>query len=116
MLGIVVYFKMVPQRDTRLKVSALLRVERKVTKITNLAEVSGTTVYAIKKHMGDGEGVNRHADSGRKSVVDCDSLRDAIQSSSSNCIAQAVLDLDIFTVLLRRHYFYLYRGHKYVRP
>ena len=58
---------MTPQRDNRVKVSALLRAGHKVSEVANLAR---TTVYAIKKLMGVGEGVNRRAGSGRKTVVD----------------------------------------------
>ena len=76
---------MAPQRDNRAKVSALLRevAQRghKVSEVANLVGVSRTTVYSIKKHMDDGEGINRRAGSGQKTVVDRDSLRDAIRSS-----------------------------------
>ena len=44
---------------------------------------------AIKKHMDDGEGVNRRAGSGRKTVVDRDRLRNAIEGTASNGILQA---------------------------
>ena len=40
--------------------------------------------------MDDGKGVNRHADSGRKTVVDRDSLRDAIRGTASSGVPQAV--------------------------
>ena len=40
--------------------------------------------------MDDGEGVNERAGSGLKTVVNCDSLRDAIRNSPSNSIPQAV--------------------------
>ena len=59
-------------------VSALLRVGHKESAVANLVGVSCTTVYAIKKRIDDGEGVNRRAGSGRMAVVDRDSLRDAI--------------------------------------
>ena len=63
-----------PQRDSRLKVSALLRAGHKVSEVANLVGVSRTTVCAIKKRIDNGEGVNRRAGSGRKTVVDRDSL------------------------------------------
>ena len=66
MFVIVVYFKMAVQRDNRVKVSALLRAGHKVSEAANLVGVSRTIVYSIKKRMGDGEGVNRRAGSGRK--------------------------------------------------
>ena len=44
---------MVPQRDNRVKVSALLRAGHKVCQVANLAGVSRTTVYAINKRMDD---------------------------------------------------------------
>ena len=69
---------MTPRRDNRVKVSALLRARHKVSEVANLFGVSRTPVYAIKKRMDDGEDANRRAGSGRKSVVDRDSLRDAI--------------------------------------
>ena len=75
---IVVYFKKAPQRDNRVKVSALLRAGDTLRGAANLVGVSRTTVYAIKKHMDDGEGVNRRTGSGQKTVVDHDSLRHAI--------------------------------------
>ena len=56
---IVGYFKMAPQTDNRVKVSALLRAGHKVGEVANLVGVSRTTVYVIKKHVDGGEGVNR---------------------------------------------------------
>ena len=53
------------------------------SEVANLAEVSCTTVYAIRKRMDDGESVNRCADSGQTTVVDRDSWRDVIRSSPS---------------------------------
>ena len=73
---------MAPHRDNSVKVSALLRAGHKVSEVANLVGVSRTTVYSIEKRMDDGEGVNRRASSGRKTVVDRDSLRNAIRSSS----------------------------------
>ena len=70
---------MIPQRGNRVKVSALLRAVHKVSEGENLVGVSRTTVYAIEKRMNDGEEVNRHANSCRKTVVNRDSLRDAIR-------------------------------------
>ena len=57
---IAVYFQLAPQRDNREKVSALL-AGHKVSDVANLVGVSRTTVYAIKKRIDDGEGVNRRA-------------------------------------------------------
>ena len=73
---------MAPERDNRVKVSALLRAGHKVSEVAKLVGVSRTTVYANKKHIDDGEGVNRCADSGRKTAVDGDSLRGAIRGSA----------------------------------
>ena len=52
------------------KVSALFCARPKVSEVANLAVVSSTTVYAIKKRMIDCEGVNSLAGSGGKTVVD----------------------------------------------
>ena len=60
-----------PQRDNRVKVSALLRVGHKENEGANL-------FAATKKRVDNGESGNRRAGSGRKTVVDRDSLRDAI--------------------------------------
>ena len=49
---------MTPHKDSRVKVSVLLRVRHKVSEVANLVGVSRTTVYAMKKSMDDGEGVN----------------------------------------------------------
>ena len=49
------------QRDNRVNVSALLRVEHKVSEVANLIGVSHTTVYVIKKRLDDGECVSRRA-------------------------------------------------------
>ena len=81
---------MAPQRDNRVEVSALLRAGHKVSEGAKLAGVSRTTVCAIKKSIDDGESVNRRAGSSRKTVVDRDSLRDAIQGTASKDIPQAV--------------------------
>ena len=78
------YFKIAPQRDNRVKVAALLRAGHKVSEVAKLVGVSRTTVYSIKKRMGDGEGVIRQAGSSRKTIVDRDSLRDAIRETASN--------------------------------
>ena len=88
------YFKIAPQRDNSGKVSALFRARHKVSEIANLG-VFRTTVYAIKKRMGDGEGVNRRASSDRKTVVDCDSLRDAISSSARKFMRLYARRLDV---------------------
>ena len=72
---------MTPQRDNRVIVSALLRGGQIVSDVANFVGVSRTTVYAIKKRINDGEGVNRRAGIDRKTVVDRDGLRDAIRSS-----------------------------------
>ena len=65
---------MAPQRDNWVKESAPLRAGHKVSEVANLVGVSRIAVYAIKKRMDDGEGVDRRADSGRKTVVDRDRL------------------------------------------
>ena len=77
---------MTPQRDNRVKVSALLRAEPRVCEVANLVGVSRTIVYAIKKRIDDSEGANRHAGCGRKTVVDHDSLRDIIRETASKGI------------------------------
>ena len=53
-----------------MKVSVLLRAGHKVSEVANLVAVSRITVYAIKKCMDYGEGVNSRTGSGRKTVVD----------------------------------------------
>ena len=88
---IVAYFKMAIQRDNRVKVSALLRAGHKVSEVANLVGVSRATVYVIKIRMG--EGVNRRAASDRKTVVDRDSLRDAIRGSPSMFMCQHEIEL-----------------------
>lgn len=93
---------MASQRDKRVEVSALLRAGNKVSEVANLVSVSRTTVYSIKKRMDDGEGVNRRAGSGRKSVVDRDSLRDAIQSSPSTSMRQHARRLVVGGATVRR--------------
>ena len=55
---------MAPQRNYQVKVSALFHAGHKVSEVANLVGV----IYA--KRMNDGEGVNRRARSGRKTVVD----------------------------------------------
>lgn len=93
---------MAAQRDNRLKVSALLQAGHKVSHVANLVGVSRTTVYAIKKRMDDGEGVNRRAGSGRKSVVDHDSLRDAIRRSPRTSMRQHARRLGVGGATVRR--------------
>ena len=61
-----------------MEVSAFLIAGHKVREVETLVGVSRTTIYAIKKRMDDGKGANRRTGSGRKTVVDCASLRDAI--------------------------------------
>ena len=77
------YFKMVSQSDNLTKVFALLRAGHNVSEAANFPVVSRTTVYEIKKRMDDGEGVNRRAGSGFKTVMDHDSLPDAIHGTAS---------------------------------
>ena len=69
-----------PQRDNR------VRAGHKLSEVANLVGVFRATVYAIKKPMDDTEGVNRRTDSGQKTVVGRDSLRDAIQGTASLAI------------------------------
>ena len=59
---------------SRAGLSALPHAGQKAREVANLVKVSRTTVYAIKKCLDNGEGVNRRAGSGRKTVVDRDSL------------------------------------------
>ena len=82
------YFKMTLQRDNRVNISALFRARHKVSEVANFVGMSRTTVYSIKKPIDSCAGVNRCAGSGRKTVVDCDSLRDAIRSSPRTFIRQ----------------------------
>ena len=72
-----------PQRVSLEKASAFLCAGHKASEVANFVRMSRTTVYAIKKQMNDSEGVNRCAGSSRKTVVDRDSLRDAIRRISS---------------------------------
>ena len=84
------------QQDKIVEVSAFLRAGNKVSEVENLVSVLRTTVYSTKKRMDDGESVNRQANSGRKSVVDRDSLRDAIKRK--NILMNLILKLSVFTV------------------
>ena len=68
----------------------------------NLVGVSRTTVYVIKKGVNDGEGVNRRADSDQKTVVDCDSLRDAIWISPRTSTRQHARRLEVEAATLRQ--------------
>ena len=89
------------QRDNRVKVCALLRARHKVSRVANLVGVSCTTVYAINKHMDDNEGVNRCAGSGRKTVVDRYSLRDAIPSGPTVSICQHARRFGVGAAIVR---------------
>jgi transposase len=89
------YRKMTAQRDKRVEVSGFLRAGFKVNEVANLVRVSPTTVYAIKKRMDD-------AGSDRKSVVDQDILRDAIQSSPLTSMRQHARRLGVGTATVRR--------------
>ena len=93
---------MIPQRDTRVKDSALHLAGHKVIEVANLDGVSRTTVYMIKKRVNDGEGVNRLAGSSRKTVVDRGSLRDDIRSSSRIFKHQHARRLGVAAVTVRR--------------
>ena len=55
---------MAPQRDSRMKDSALLRAGLKVSEVAIFVGVSHITIYAIEKRMDNSEGVNRRAGSG----------------------------------------------------
>ena len=57
---------MSPQRDNQVKVLALLRAGHSVGEVASLVVMSCTTVFAIKKRMENGEGVNRRTGSSRK--------------------------------------------------
>ena len=103
---IVVYFTMALQRDNRLKVSALFRARHKVREVTNLVGVSRTTVNTIKKRMDDGKGVKKRAGSGRKTVLDRDSLRNAIRGSallagchSRHSLRDTILGTTVFSAI-----------------
>ena len=81
-----------------------------------------------------GEGINRRAGSSRKTVVDCDSLRDAIQGTASlagchswDTLRDAIREVTIFRPLHARLYIYtscikqisnddFYYDHYYFRP
>ena len=73
---------MAPQKDSRVKPSALLRAGHKLSGVANLVVVSLTTVYAIKNRMDDDEEANRRAGSGRKTAMDRNSLQDVIRRTA----------------------------------
>ena len=96
------YFKITPQKDNRVIVSALLRAGHKETEVAYLVGVFRTTVYTIRKRMEVGEGVIRRAgSSSRKAVVDRDSLRDAIRSSPSTSMRLHARRLEVGTATVR---------------
>ena len=70
--------------------------------VANLVEVSRIIAYAIKKRMGNGEDDNRRASSGRKTVVDYDSLRNAIRSSPKTSMRQHARRLGVGAATVRR--------------
>ena len=74
----------------------------KVSEIINLAGMFCKTVNANKKRMDDGEGVNRRARGGRKTVVDRDTLRDAIRSSPRASMRQHPRRLGVGSATVRR--------------
>ena len=82
---IVVYFKMTPQRDNRVRISALLRAVHKVSEAANLAGVSRITVYAIKKCMDGGEGANRRVGSSGTTVTIYNSLSTTVTKQICSC-------------------------------
>ena len=61
-----------------------------MSEVAYFVGVSRTTVYAIKKLMNDGEGVNRRTGSDRKTVLDRDTLCGAVRGTASNGISQAL--------------------------
>ena len=74
-----------------------------MSEVANLVEESRTIIYAIKKHTIDGESVNRRADSGQKTVVDRDTLRDATRSSPRTSMRQHVnVRLWVWAATVRR--------------
>ena len=84
---------MTPKRENRVKVSALLRAGHKVSEVANLVGVFRTIVYAIKKRMDDGKGVNRRAGSGHKTVTIHNKLSTtACTSVDTFTIVHALLD------------------------
>ena len=83
-----VYYCCVFQKDSAERQSSESFCTSCVGDVANLVRVSRTTVYAIKKRMDVCEGVNRRASRDRKTVVNRDSLRDAIQSSPRTSIRQ----------------------------
>ena len=93
---------MASQRDNRVNLSAFLRAGHKVSKVTNLIRVYRTTIYAMKKRMDDGEVVNRRAGSHRKTVVDRETLRDAIRSSPKTSMRQHARRLGVGSAAVRR--------------
>ena len=98
----VVYFKMTMQRDNRVKDFALLRAGHKVSDVAKLVGVSCRSVYAIKKRKDDDEGVDRRAGSGCKTVANCDSLLDAIQSIPRTFLRQHARRFGVGSVTVRR--------------
>ena len=83
---------MAPQRDNRVKVSALLRTGHEVSEVANFVEVSRTTAFAKKKCMSDDEGVKRRAGRGQKTVVDCGSF-----------FTTACTSIDTFAIIHHNH-------------
>ena len=86
---------MLCERDNRVKVSALLRAEHKVSEVANLAGMS-------QEAHGRSRGVNRLADNGWKIVVDPNSLRDAFQGSPRTSMRQYVRKLVVGAPTVRR--------------
>ena len=88
---------MAPQRENWAKVSG-----HKVSEFTNLVRVSHTTIYSIKKHVDDDEDINRRLGSSQKTVVNCDSLRDAIWSSPRTSMRQHARRLGVGVATVQR--------------
>ena len=93
-VAIVVYFKMAPQRQSSERICSF-SCEHKVIEVANIIVVSYTTVYAIKKGMEDGEGVNRCAGSGRKTVVYHDSCEMSFEAVSGRPCGNMQGDLEL---------------------
>ena len=74
---------MAPQKDSRMKVSAVLRVGHKVSEVANLSWCLAQSSMRLKKLMDKCEGVDKSAGSGWKTVVDHDSLRDGTRGTAS---------------------------------
>jgi len=86
---------MASQRDSRLKVSILLCAGHTPTEVAKLTGMARKTVYIVKKRMDNDETIERKEGSGKKSLINVNTLKNAIEEDPTKSMRSHAKDFSV---------------------